>query len=544
MKKLTALPAWRALEQHCQTIADSSMQEWFAKDPERFARFSLTFDEILFDFSKNRINQETISLFVKLAEEANLSEAIEKLFSGFPINYTENRPALHTALRDRRSTSLLVNGHNVMADIHATLQKMQVFTDEVRNETWRGATGKPIRDIVNIGMGGSHLGPLMVTHALMHYADPKLRCYFISNIDGSQINEILQKIDPEQTLFIISSKTFTTTETLSNAALVREWLQDKLGSPDISSHFVAVTAAKEKAIKWGIPGSHIFSFWDWVGGRYSVWSAIGLPIALMVGMENFYAFLDGAHEMDLHFKQTEFSKNIPFLSGLLGIWNINFFGCRQQAVIPYAYELNYFQDYIQQLDMESNGKFVTQSNHFVEYATGPVIFGQQGCDGQHSFFQHLHQSPNFTPVDFILAARGEYFEQQQNALIASALSQAQALMSGRSYIDALTELKQAGYSEEEAATLAKNKIIPGNRPSHVFFLKKITPQTLGQLIALYEHKIFVQGIIWNINSFDQWGVELGKKLLPAILVDLENTHSNHGQDSSTIGLINYYRNQT
>lgn len=541
MKKLTVLPAWQALQHHYQTIAGHSMQEWFTKDPERFARFSLTFNDMLFDFSKNRINQETISLLVKLAKEVNLSEAIHQLFSGFSINSTENRPALHTALRDRKATHLLVNGQNIMTEIHSALQKMHELTDKVHNDTFRGATGKPIRSIVNIGIGGSHLGPLMVTHALNNYADPKLQCYFISNLDGSQINDVLQKIDPEQTLFIISSKSFTTTETLANAALIRRWLQDKLGSKDISAHFVAVTASKEKAKTWGILESNIFPIWDFVGGRYSVWSAIGLPIALMIGMENFYAFLDGAHEMDLHFKQTDFTQNIPVLLGLLGVWYINFFGCQAQALIPYLYELNYFQDYIQQADMESNGKFVTRANQFVEYATGPVIFGQQGCDGQHSFFQHLHQSPQFIPVDFILAAQGDYFQEQQNSLVASALSQAEALMLGRSYIDALVELKQAGLSEEDAACLAKHKTIPGNRPSQIFFFKKITPRALGQLMAIYEHKIFVQGIIWNINSFDQWGVELGKQLLPSILVDLEHAQSNHSHDSSTTGLIHYYR---
>lgn len=529
MKKLTQLAAWQALQQHYQAIADCSMQEWFAEDAERFKQFSLSFNDILLDYSKNRINPETLSLLIKLAEEVKLSDFTNKLFSGSPINSTENRPVLHMALRDRQSKNLMVNGQNVMADIQAQLQKMQVFTDQVRSGTWCGATGKPIRDIVNIGIGGSHLGPLMVTQALKNYADPKLQCHFISNIDGSQIHEVLEKIDPERSLFIISSKSFTTIETLTNAKVIRQWLQDKLGSIDISSHFIAVTAAAEKAKKWGISETNIFSIWDWVGGRYSVWSAIGLPIALMIGMENFNHFLDGAHEMDVHFKQADFSENMPVLLGLLGVWYINFFGCQSQALVPYAYELNYFRDYIQQADMESNGKRVTRSNLLVDYATGPVILGQQGCDSQHSFFQHLHQSPHFTPIDFILAAHGEHFQEQQDILIASALSQAQALMVGRSY------------SNDDADNLAKHKTIPGNRPSNVIFLKKITPHSLGMLMALYEHKIFVQGIIWNINSFDQWGVELGKQLLPAILVDLEKNEMNNAQDSSTAGLINYYR---
>jgi len=542
MKKLTQLAAWQALQQHYQTITDHSMQEWFAHDTERFANFSLKFNDILFDFSKNRINQETISLFEKLADEVKLAEYIDALFSGHLINSTEDRPALHTALRDRHRTHLLLNDHNVMPDIQAELSKMELFTDHIRNDIWRGATGKPIRDIVNIGIGGSHLGPLMVTHALMDYADPRFHCYFISNIDGSQIHDVLKKIDPQQTLFIISSKSFTTIETLSNAKIIQDWLKEKLGSVDISSHFAAVTAAPEKAKKWGIQASQIFSIWDWVGGRYSVWSAMGLPVALMIGMKNFYEFLDGAHEMDIHFQQTSFQKNIPVLQALLGIWYINFFGCATQAIVPYAYELNYFRDYIQQADMESNGKAVTRSHAFVEYATGPVIFGQQGCDSQHSFFQLLHQGPHFIPVDFILAAEGNHFQQQQDMLVASALSQAQALMVGQSCMDALTELKQAGYSAEKALHLARHKVIPGNRPSNILFMKKITPHTLGLLIALYEHKIFVQGIIWNINSFDQWGVELGKQLLPNILSQLQNRHTHPVQDSSTTGLINYYIN--
>jgi len=542
MKELTRLAAWQALQHHYQTLKDDSMEEWFAEDADRFTRFSVTLDTLLLDFSKNRITPETLSLLVKLAEEVDLANHIEALFSGALINFTEHRPALHTALRDRHSESLIVNGHNVMVDIQTELKKIHAFTDTIRNETWRGATDKPIRDIVNIGIGGSHLGPLMVTEALRDFADSRLRCHFISNIDGSEIHDVLQKINPEQTLFIISSKSFTTIETLSNAAIMRQWLENKLGRTDISSHFVAVTSAHDKARKWGIPESQIFSIWDWVGGRYSVWSAIGLPIALMIGMKHFYDFLDGAHEMDLHFRQTKFSQNMSVLLGLLSVWYINFFGCQNQALVPYAHELKYFREYIQQADMESNGKSATRSNHVVDYATGPVILGQPGCDSQHSFFQHLHQAPHFIPVDFILAAKGKHFQELQDILIASALSQAEALMRGRSYTDVLKELKQMGYSEEDAIHLARHKTIPGNRPSTVLLLEKITPHSLGMLIALYEHKIFVQGIIWDINSFDQWGVELGKQLLPTILSDMKNTKAQNAHDASTAGLIHYYRN--
>ncbi|HSW93576.1 MAG TPA: glucose-6-phosphate isomerase, partial [Gammaproteobacteria bacterium] len=357
--------------------------------------------------------------------------------------------------------------------------------------------------------------------ALKSYADPRFHCYFISNVDGSEIQDVLKKIDPEKTLFIISSKSFTTLETLSNANAVRQWLQEKLGQKDISSHFIAVTAAREKAIQWGIPDAQIFSIWDFVGGRYSVWSAIGLPVALMIGMNHFYEFLDGAHAMDHHFSQTEFSKNLPVLLGLLGIWYINFFGCQQQAIIPYAHELRYFRNVIQQADMESNGKSVTRANQPVDYTTGPVILGQQGGDSQHSFFQHLHQAPHFTPVDFILIAKGTHFKALQPLLIASALSQAEALMKGRAE--------------------KNHQSIPGNRPSTVLFLEKITPHALGSLMALYEHKIFVQSVIWDINPFDQFGVELGKQLLPGILNDLKQSHKTHEQDASTTGLIQYYR---
>lgn len=529
MNRLTQLASWQALQQHYQTIANASMQKWFETDADRFELFSLKFADILFDFSKNRINQETVSLLTNLAKEAGLAQAIQALFSGKAINSTENRPALHTALRNRKNNHLVVDNHNIAQDIQAELKKMAAFVAQVRNQTWRGSTGKPIRDIVNIGIGGSHLGPLMVTQALSAYADSDLNCYFISNVDGMQLHDTLRKIHPEQTLFIISSKSFTTIETLSNAEIIQQWLREQLKIHDITPHFIAVTAKSVIAKEFGIPDEQIFSIWDWVGGRYSVWSAIGLPIALMIGMEQFNEFLDGAHEMDIHFQQTDFSQNIPVLLGLLGIWYINFFDCPVQAIIPYAYELNYFQDYIQQADMESNGKAVTRDHLFTEYATGPIIFGQQGCDSQHSFFQLIHQGPRMVPIDFILMAESTYFTAQQDILVASALSQAQALMLGRPV-----------NQKDTVDVLAQHKMIPGNRPSNVLFLKKITPRTLGMLIALYEHKIFVQGIIWNINSFDQWGVELGKQLLPTILTDLRNKKLTAKQDSSTAGLIHYY----
>ncbi len=542
MGKLTHLPTWQALQTHYQAIADCSMQEWFASDPLRFSRFSLKCSDILVDFSKNRITDETIRLLCGLAKEAKLAEKITALFTGKPINLTEKRAALHTALRDRTSIELYVNNNNIMPDIQATLAKMHQFTDKVRHGNWLGATGKPIRDIVNIGIGGSHLGPYMATHALQEYALQTLRCYFISNIDGMQINQVLQQIDPERTLFIISSKSFSTIETIANTKITQTWLRDSLGSNDLSPHFIAITAAPLQAKQFGIPDSHIFPIWEWVGGRYSVWSAIGLPLALMIGMDNFYEFLDGAHAMDMHFRHTDFSKNIPVILGLLGIWYINFFGCSNHVIAPYSYELNYFCDYIQQADMESNGKMATFNNSLAEYATGPIILGKQGCESQHSYFQLLHQGPRLTPVDFILVAESAYFQQNQPVLIASALSQAQALLYGKSYQDALTELQKEKYSAAEATHLALHQTIPGNRPSNALFIKKLTPHNLGALIALYEHKIFVQGALWNINSFDQWGVMLGKQLLTNILTDLQHDTILSQHDSSTEGLIQYYKN--
>lgn len=535
MTPLTQLTAWRALQQHHQTIANQSMQDWFAQDPLRFSQFSLTLGDILFDFSKNRITTETLTLLAKLAQEAQLSAHIKALFSGDVINSTENRPALHTALRDRQTKNLVVNGRNIMADIHAELQKMQQFTEQVRNGTWRGATDKPIQDIVNIGIGGSHLGPQMVTQALSDFVIPERHCYFVSNMDGAHVQDVLRKINPETTLFIISSKSFTTIETLSNAAIIQNWLREKLNVQDVSAHFVTVTAASDKAKKWGLPDTQIFRFWDWVGGRYSIWSAIGLPVALLIGMEKFYEFLDGAHAVDMHFQQSDFTQNIPALMGLIGLWYINFFGCTEHVIASYAHELNFLADYIQQADMESNGKTINRFAVAVDHATGPVVFGQQGCDSQHSFFQLIHQGPRLIPLDFVVIAVGNHFQELQDGLVASALSQAQALMVGRTLAESLAETQQ---SEQ----LAKHKMIPGNRPSNTFFIKKITPYNLGMLIALYEHKIFTQGVLWQINSFDQWGVELGKKLLPPILANMQESRlrDSHSLDSSTEGLIQYY----
>jgi glucose-6-phosphate isomerase len=545
MKILTELAEWQVLKNHKETIETCQMQDWFRNDPDRFARYSLRAGGILLDYSKNRINDDTLNLLFNLAKTANLPEKINALFSGAKINFSEQRPALHTALRNKDAPPLIVGDRDITRDIRATLLKMQEFTEKVRNKEWRGVTGKPIRDIVNIGIGGSYLGPLMATTALHDFTDKSFRCHFISNIDSTHLHDVLNQIDPEATLFIVSSKSFTTLETITNAKTLYLWLQNKLGTKNIESHFVAVTAQPKRAIEFGIPEKNIFPLWDWVGGRYSIWSAIGLPIALMVGMPQFLEMLEGAHEMDQHFYHAEFSKNMPVILALLGIWYINFFGAENLAIVAYSHYLHYFRTYLQQLDMESNGKTISLHGIQLPFSTGPVILGEQGCNGQHAFHQLLHQGPHFIPVDFILVGKGSNdFSGHHNILIGSALSQAQALMRGKSFAEALAECLAEGCTEEEAKFLANHKYIPGNRPSNTIFLNKMTPRNLGALLALYEHKIFVQGAIWNINSFDQWGVELGKKLLPAILAGINSAQSNQstGFDSSTEGLIQHYKN--
>lgn len=542
MNQLTLLPEWQALKTHQNTIATQTMQSWFATDLSRFEQFSLQTGDLLLDYSKNRITPETMQLLGNLLHAVNLPEKIAGLFSGQFLNSTEQRAALHTALRNKSSRPCSINGQNVMPAIDAALAKMREFTEQVRQKKWLGATGKPIRHIVNIGIGGSHLGPLMATHALSEYADKTLQCHFISNIDGAHLSEIFDQIDLETTLFIISSKSFTTLETITNALTIRKALREQLGTQDLKSHLVAVTLAPEKAIAFGIPAENIFPIWDWVGGRYSVWSAIGLPLALMIGMDAFQEFLAGGYEMDQHFQHTEFAHNMPVILAVLGIWYINFFGAQSLAIVPYTHQLNHFRAHLQQLDMESNGKRTQHKGGIIDYATGPIIWGEQGCNGQHAFHQLLHQGPHFVPVDFILSSTGkDGLNHHQDILIASALSQAQALLLGKTYDQALEELLAQGYPEKEAACLAMHKSIPGNRPSNILFMKKMTPHNLGMLLALYEHKIFVQGAIWDINSFDQWGVELGKQLLPQILADLQNPQANVQHDASTQGLIEYYK---
>ena len=538
---LTELPEWQALEAEHALIAPQSMKDWFAADPHRFQRFSLQVGDLFLDYSKNRLTKGTLARLIDLAKACDLPNKINSLLDGGAVNGSEQRAALHTALRANSNDSLFINDENIHNLILENQDNMRRFTEQVRAGQWLGATGKPIRDIVNIGIGGSHLGPLLTTTALADFAHPDIRCHFISNIDAAHIQEVLAQVQAETTLFILSSKSFTTLETACNAVALQAWLKAALPGKNTQAHWVAVTAATDKALEFGIPLSQIFPLWDWVGGRYSIWSAIGLPLALLIGMDHFTAFLNGAKAMDHHFRTAPFEQNMPVLLALIGVWYINFFGANNQAIIPYSHRLTYLQRYLQQADMESNGKYVTQQGDYINYATGPIIWGEQGCNGQHAFHQLLHQGQHFIPVDFILVGQGALrWQQHQDILVASGLSQAQALLYGKSYEQAYAELVAAGINAHEASILAKHKTIAGNRPSNVLFISTLNPYNLGALLSLYEHKIYVQGAIWNINSFDQWGVELGKQLLPNILSDLQNPNASLQHDSSTQGLISHY----
>jgi glucose-6-phosphate isomerase len=539
---ITELPEWKALETHHQRIAALPMRGWFDADPQRFSQLSLSFNEIFLDYSKNRITSETLSLLLQLAEAADLRRKMEELFTGKSINFTEGRSALHTALRDPSNTPLLVNGQDIKPNIKNALQQISGFIRKVHTGAWLGSTGKPVRDIINIGIGGSHLGPLLGVNALSDFAKYDLRCHFISNIDTAHVNEVLKQIDPEASLFIISSKSFTTLETITNAKTLKLWLQSQIPNKNINKHFIAVTAARAKAEDFGVPSEQIFPVWEWVGGRYSIWSSIGLPLALLIGEENFLEFLRGANEMDEHFRHTDFEFNMPVIMALLGIWYINFFAANNHAIVPYSHQLTHLRTYLQQADMESNGKNISRDGLTLPYATGPIIWGEQGCNAQHAFHQLLHQGQHFVPVDFILVAKNNNnLTHHHDILVSSGLSQAQALLYGKSYETALAELIDAGTDVSSAKILARHKTIPGNKPSNLLFVNSITPRNLGALLALYEHKIFVQGAIWNINSFDQWGVELGKQLLPRILADLTSANELETHDSSTRGLINHYK---
>ncbi|WP_138506764.1 glucose-6-phosphate isomerase [Spirosoma lacussanchae] len=542
--RFTDLPAYAQLQAHYDLLKDRHLRDLFAEDATRFDTFSRRFDDILLDFSKNRITADTLDLLLQLAGEAALPDAIGKLFAGDRINQTEDRAVLHVALRNRANTPILVDGKDVMPDVNEVLDRMKSFTGRIRSGEWTGYTGAGITDIVNIGIGGSDLGPVMVTEALKPYADDqKLRVHFVSNVDGVHIYETLQTVRPETTLFLIASKTFTTQETMTNAQTARQWFLDNGGSEaDIAKHFAALSTNQSAVEKFGIDPANMFGFWDWVGGRYSLWSAIGLSIALYIGFDQFEELLAGGHDMDLHFRDAPLDQNLPVILALLGIWYNNFFGAQTEAILPYDQYLHRFAAYFQQGDMESNGKSVDRNGQPVDYQTGPIIWGEPGTNGQHAFYQLIHQGTKLIPCDFLAPAVSQRpIGEHHTILMANYFAQTEALMNGKTEVEAADELRQAGKSEAEIAALAPFKMFTGNRPTNSILFKKLTPRTLGRLIALYEHKIFTQGVIWNIFSFDQWGVELGKQLASRILPELKDDAPVSTHDSSTNGLMNAFK---
>jgi glucose-6-phosphate isomerase len=541
MSELTHCDAWRALTDHYFEIGELHMRDWFAQDPDRFGRFSLRFEDILLDYSKNRITPETLGLLLDLARERDVPGWIGRMFAGEKINSTEGRAVLHVALRNRSNRPMLVDGRDVMPAVNAVLAKMRAFTEQVRGGAWKGFSGKLVTDVVNIGIGGSDLGPLMVTEALRPYGSDALRVHFVSNIDGSHIAETLKRLDPATTLFIVASKTFTTQETMTNAETARAWLLADAGDESaVAKHFVALSTNAEAVRAFGIDTANMFEFWDWVGGRYSLWSAIGLSIALYIGMDAFEELLAGAHALDEHFRTTPPERNLPVILGLLGVWYVNFFGAETHAILPYDQYLHRFPAYLQQGDMESNGKRVTRDGRGVDYHTGPVIWGEPGTNGQHAFYQLIHQGTRLVPADLLAAAESHNpLGEHHRILLANFFAQGEALMRGKTAAEARAELEAQGLSGAALEALLPHKVFPGNRPTNAILYRKLTPRTLGSLIALYEHKIFVQGVIWGINSYDQWGVELGKQLARAILPELAAPGVVSGHDASTCGLINY-----
>ena len=542
MSALTSSPVWQALKAHYAAIEPLHMRDMFHDDPARFDRFSLRLDDLLFDYSKNRIDDETIRLLVALAEQAGLPAAIERMFSGEKINFTEQRAVLHTALRNRSENPVHVDGKDVMPGVRRVLEQMRRFSDAVRGGGLRGHTGKQISDIVNVGIGGSDLGPLMACEALKPYSDPKLHVHFVSNVDGTHLAETLKKLDAETTLFIVSSKTFTTQETLTNARSARAWLIEEMGDESaVAKHFAAVSTNLKATGEFGIHPENVFEFWDWVGGRYSLWSAIGLPIALYIGMDRFEGLLGGAYVMDEHFRSAPLDKNMPVLLGLLGIWYGNFFGAGSNAVLPYDQYLHRFPAYLQQLEMESNGKRVDRDGNAVDYDTGMVVWGEPGTNGQHAFYQLLHQGTHLVPADFLAPLYSHNPIGEHHAiLLANCFAQTEALMLGKTAGEARDELAAQGLHGETLETLLPHKVFPGNRPTNTLLFDRLDPHTLGMLVALYEHKAFVQGVIWNIDSFDQWGVELGKQLAGKILPELRGAAAS-AHDASTSALIDCYR---
>ncbi len=540
MSSLTTSKAWSALQDHFDHIKNASLKDAFEQDASRYGKFSLQLDDILFDYSKNRITEQTLPLLIDLANHAKLKDKINAMFSGAIINTTEHRAVLHTALRNRSNQPVYVDGQDVMPQINQVLGKMRAFCTRIHSGEWLGYTGKAITDIVNIGIGGSGLGPKMVATALTPYGSDTLKVHFISNIDQANLVETLKPLSAETTLFIVASKLFNTQETMTNATSARNWFLDRAKDQQaIAKHFVAISTNPENVAKFGIDTDNMFEFWDWVGGRYSLWSAVGLSIALYVGMDQFEALLEGAYEVDEHFRNAPFEQNIPVIMALLGIWYNNFFNAESHVLLAYDQSMRYFADYFQQGDMESNGKNIDMNGEKVDYSTGPIIWGQPGTNGQHAFYQLIHQGTKLIPADFMVAANSHYnLPGHHDILVSNFLAQPEALMRGKTVEEVKQQLSPA---EREDKVLVASKVFEGNKPSNSFLFKKLTPKTLGSLIALYEHKIFVQGVIWNINSFDQMGVELGKVLAKVILPELQNDDVITSHDCSTNALINAYK---
>jgi glucose-6-phosphate isomerase len=542
---LTQTASWKALQDHYSKIKDVQMKELFLKDAGRFDKYSVKFNDILLDYSKNRITEETLPLLLNLAKETQVKEWSEKMFTGATINFTEKRAVLHTALRNRSNKPVLVDGKDVMPDINRVLGQMKEFSEKVRSGTWKGYTGKAITDIINIGIGGSDLGPVMVTEALKPYSKKGLNVHFVSNVDGTHIAEALKKVDPETVLFIIASKTFTTQETLANADSAKAWfLTSAKDEKAVAKHFVALSTNAKSVSAFGIDTANMFEFWDWVGGRYSLWSAIGLSIALYIGFDKFEELLTGAHEMDEHFRTTPYEKNLPVILALLGVWYNNFFDADSHAILPYDQYMHRFAAYFQQGDMESSGKFVNRAGKEVEYQTGPIIWGEPGTNGQHAFYQLIHQGTKLIPCDFMVPIESQNpIGEHHKILLSNFFAQTEALMKGKTTSEARAELEKSGMNGAELESLLPHKVFKGNRPTNSFMFKKLTPKVLGSLLAMYEHKIFVQGMIWDINPYDQWGVELGKQLAKAIFPELDGKDNVSSHDSSTNGLINFYKAQ-
>ncbi len=538
----TETTAWQKLTLAFLNMQAAHMRELFEEDPHRFEKFQLKLDDILVDYSKNLVTKEVMDALIELANQTDLHEAIRLMFDGAKINQTEHRSVLHVALRNRSNAPIHVDGKDVMPEVNRVLEQMKNFSSRLLSGEWKGYTGKPITNIVNLGIGGSDLGPLMVTEALMPYRK-NITPHFVSNVDGTHIAETLKHLDPETTLFIIASKTFTTQETMTNAESAKKWFLEKSASKgDVAKHFVAVSTNAKEVTAFGIAPENMFVFWDWVGGRYSLWSSIGLSIACTIGYENFVQLLEGAHAMDNHFKNEPFEKNIPVTLALLGIWYVNFYDASSEAILPYDQYLHRFAAYFQQGNMESNGKSVDRSGNEIYYHTGPVIWGEPGTNGQHAFYQLIHQSTKMIPCDFIAPAIshnpiGDHHEK----LLSNYFAQTEALLQGKTLEQVEDELRSAGFSNEEIKFQAPFRVFNGNKPTNSILFKQLTPRTLGSLIAMYEHKIFVQGIIWNIFSFDQWGVELGKVLAKKILPELSSSEEITSHDSSTNGLINYFK---